>query len=103
MPADVAAVAYFVVAEALSNVAKYAEAGTVTVTADVLDARLVVRVTDNGVGGADPDKGSGLRGLSDRLEALDGSLRLDSPLGTGTRLAAEIPLDGQPHEQISRP
>ena len=101
VPADVAAVAYFVVAEALSNVAKYAKAKTVTVTAEVRDARLAIQVSDDGVGGADPEKGSGLRGLADRVEALDGSLRLDSPVGTGTLLAAEIPLDGPPHQQIS--
>ncbi len=101
LPADVAAVAYFVVAEALSNVAKYAKAKTVTVTAEVRDARLVVTVTDDGVGGADPDKGSGLRGLADRLEALEGTMRIDSPPDTGTRLAAEISLGGPPPYQIS--
>ena len=101
VPPDVAAVAYFVVAEALSNAAKYAKARTVTVTADVRDARLVVTVIDDGVGGADPGKGSGLRGLADRVEALEGTMRIDSPEDTGTRLAAEIPLGGQPHRQIS--
>jgi signal transduction histidine kinase len=102
-PANIAAVAYFVVAEALSNAAKYARASTVAVRVWVHDARLMIQVIDDGVGGADPDKGSGLRGLVDRVEALDGTLKIESQAGTGTRLAAEMPLDDQPNEQISRP
>ena len=66
------------------------------------DARLVIQVMDDGVGGADPEEGSAY-GASDRVEALDGSMEIDRQAGSGTRLAAEIPLDGQPHEQISRP
>jgi signal transduction histidine kinase len=100
LPTDIAAVAYFVVAEALSNVAKYAGATTVTVTVAAQDARLLVELIDDGIGGANPDEGSGLRGLADRVEALDGSFQLDSPAGAGTRLAAEMPLTGQPHHQI---
>jgi signal transduction histidine kinase len=100
LPADIAAVAYFVVAEALSNVAKYAGATTVTVTVAAQDARLLVELIDDGIGGANPAEGSGLRGLADRVEALDGSFQLDSPAGAGTRLAAEMPLTGQPHQQI---
>jgi signal transduction histidine kinase len=96
LPTQIAAVAYFVCAEALSNVAKYAEASTVSVSARVPDGRLVIEVTDDGIGGADPARGSGLRGLADRVEALAGSLRTDSPAGAGTRLTAEIPLGGQP-------
>jgi signal transduction histidine kinase len=69
----------------------------------VQDARLLVELIDDGRGGANPDEGSGLRGLADRVEALDGYLQLDSPVGTGTRLAVEIPLGGQPDQQISRP
>ena len=103
VPANIAAVAYFVVAEALSNAAKYAHASTATVRIRVEDARLTIQVTDDGVGGADPEEGSGLRGLADRVEALDGSVEIDSQTGSGTRLAAEIPLDGQPHEPISAP
>jgi signal transduction histidine kinase len=102
VPANIAAVAYFVVAEALSNAAKYAHARVVTVRIWVEDARLTIQVMDDGVGGADPEEGSGLRGLADRVEALDGSVEIDSQTGSGTRLAAEIPLDGQAHEQISR-
>jgi signal transduction histidine kinase len=103
VPANVAAVAYFVVAEAVSNATKYAQTSTVTVRVWVQDARLIIQVTDDGVGGADPDNGSGLRGLVDRVESLDGSVEIDSQTGSGTRLAAEIPLDGPPHQQISRP
>jgi signal transduction histidine kinase len=90
--ANVAAVGYFVVAEALANAAKYADASAVTVRIWVQDARLMIQVVDDGVGGADPDQGSGLRGLVDRVEALNGSLHVDSTVGGGTRLAAEIPL-----------
>jgi len=64
---------------------------------------LIIQVTDDGVGGADPDNGSGLRGLVDRVESLDGSVEIDSQAGAGTRLAAEIPLGGQPDEPISAP
>jgi Histidine kinase-, DNA gyrase B-, and HSP90-like ATPase len=99
VPAEIAAVAYFVVAEALSNVAKHAEATEVTVTVAVQDARLLVELIDDGIGGANPDEGSGLRGLADRVEALDGSFQLASPAGAGTRLAAEMPLTGQPHQR----
>src|SRR5215203_3781393 len=103
VPVDIAAVAYFVVAEAVSNATKYAQTSTVAVRVWVQDARLIIQVTDDGVGGADPGKGSGLRGLVDRVESLDGSVEIDSEAGAGTRLAAEIPLDGQPHEPISLP
>jgi signal transduction histidine kinase len=96
VPTAIAAVAYFFVSEALSNVVKYANASVVNVTVATRDSDLLIQVTDDGVGGADPDKGSGLRGLADRVEALAGSVRIDSPTGGGTRLAAEIPLSGQP-------
>jgi PAS domain S-box-containing protein len=92
LPAPIEAAAYFVVAEALTNVAKYAQASAATVK--VTDARgeLVVEVADDGVGGATPDAGSGLRGLADRVGALDGTLTVVSPRGEGTRLRAVIPL-----------
>jgi signal transduction histidine kinase len=93
LPAVVEATAYFVVAEALTNVAKHARAGRVVVTARVEDCTLRVQVRDDGVGGARPD-GSGLLGLTDRLAALDGQLRVESPADGGTLVAADIPFPG---------
>src|SRR5262245_6922950 len=95
MPARVLAAAYFLCAEALANVAKYASASRVIVTVRADDARVTVAVEDNGVGGADAARGSGIRGLADRIETLGGTFRVDSDPGHGTRLAAEIPLDGE--------
>jgi signal transduction histidine kinase len=91
-PAAVEAAAYYVVAEALANVAKYAEATTARVSARMDDERLRVEVADDGVGGADPSAGSGLRGLDDRVQAFGGSLRVISHQGHGTRILAELPL-----------
>jgi signal transduction histidine kinase len=88
----VEAAAYFVCSEALANVAKYAAATRVSVAVVNRDGRLMIEVTDDGVGGADPTRGSGLRGLRDRIEALGGMLRIESPTGGGTRVAAELPL-----------
>jgi signal transduction histidine kinase len=84
--------AYFVVSEALANAAKYASATRATVSAECPGDALRVEVQDDGVGGADPTKGSGLRGLADRVAAIGGSLSVDSPIGGGTRLVAELPL-----------
>lgn len=83
--------AYFVVAEALTNVAKYAQASHAHVTVRRYDGRLRVEVSDDGVGGADPSAGSGLRGLWDRVGALDGRIEVVSPPGEGTLIRAEIP------------
>jgi signal transduction histidine kinase len=94
LPAPVETAAYFVVSEALANVAKYAGAGHATVALRRANGRLTVEVADDGVGGADAAAGSGLRGLADRLAALDGTLSLESPAGCGTRLRAEIPVRG---------
>jgi signal transduction histidine kinase len=91
LPEPVEAAAYYVVAEALANVAKYASADAVYVTVERRNGAAFVEVADDGIGGADPAKGSGLRGLSDRVEALGGTLAVDSPPGAGTRLRAEIP------------
>jgi PAS domain S-box-containing protein len=91
LPAPVEATAYFVVAEALTNVAKHARAAHAAVTARIGDGALEVRVRDDGVGGARPD-GSGLLGLRDRLAVLDGQLRVESPADGGTLVAADIPL-----------
>jgi signal transduction histidine kinase len=88
-PIEVAS--YYVVAESLANVARYARASAATIDVSRLDRYVSVEVTDNGVGGADSERGSGLRGLADRVEALGGRLRVWSPVGGGTRVKAEIP------------
>jgi signal transduction histidine kinase len=92
LPAPVESAAYFVVSEGLANVAKYANASHASVTVRCETDRVLVVVTDDGVGGADTANGSGLRGLSDRVAALDGTLTLESPAGRGTSLRAEIPV-----------
>jgi signal transduction histidine kinase len=85
------AIAYFVVSESLANVAKYAEATAVQVRAGWRDGFLTVEVADDGHGGADPLTGTGLRGLLDRVSAVDGTLEVVSPRGGGTRIVARIP------------
>jgi signal transduction histidine kinase len=95
LPQRVAAAAYFVCAEALANTAKHAAAARVAVTVTVAQDQVRVEVADDGVGGADLEGGSGLRGLADRVETLGGTLQVQSATGQGTRLAAEIPLGGQ--------
>jgi len=90
---DIEAAAYFVTAEALTNVAKYANARTASVRLSLDDGRLRVCVEDDGVGGADLSAGTGLRGLRDRVDALDGRLEIESPLGQGTTITVEMPLD----------
>jgi len=92
LPATVEATAYFVVSEGLANVAKYSRAGVVTVTVREGDGALTVVVEDDGVGGADGSRGSGLRGLADRVAVVDGTLQVDSPPGKGTRLVCRLPL-----------
>jgi signal transduction histidine kinase len=92
LPEPIEAAAYFVVAEALTNVAKYAGASHAVVRVSQYDGSAYVEVDDDGVGGADPARGSGLRGLVDRVGALDGKLAITSPPGGGTRLRAEIPV-----------
>jgi hypothetical protein len=89
----VEAAAYFVVSEALANIAKYAQANRASVDIARGNGTLLVSVTDDGVGGADPAHGSGLLGLSDRLAAVGGILTVDSPPQQGTRVTAEIPFD----------
>ena len=86
------AAAYYVVAESLTNVAKYADgAGPPTSASLAVDGFAIVEVEDDGVGGADVSRGSGLRGLADRVEALQGRLLVSSEPGRGTRVRAEIP------------
>ena len=97
LPAAVEATAYFLVSEALTNVAKHARAGHAEVTARIEDGTLAVHVRDDGIGGARPD-GSGLLGLADRLAALDGQLRVESPTDGGTLITAAIPIGGSSPE-----
>ncbi len=91
LPGPVESAAYFVVSEALANVAKYAQATEAAVTVERSNGHITIEVSDDGVGGANAGRGSGLRGLEDRLAALDGRLWLHSPAGEGTRLRAQIP------------
>jgi signal transduction histidine kinase len=91
LPEPVETAAYFVASEALANVGKYAQASTVTIRVSRDNGLAVIEVADDGVGGADDTRGSGLRGLADRVEALGGSLEVLSPIGGGTVLTAEMP------------
>ena len=93
LPREIEAAAYFCTAEALTNVAKYVHASTASVHLSVECDRLRVHVRDDGVGGADPSTGSGLRGLRDRVDALDGHLEVHSPPGGGTRVTVDVPLE----------
>jgi signal transduction histidine kinase len=96
LPQAVEAAAYYVIAEALANVIKYARASVVEVRVSCDETSARVEVADDGIGGADAAHGSGLRGLSDRVAALEGTLTVDSPPELGTRIVAEIPLDPDP-------
>jgi signal transduction histidine kinase len=91
LPSPVETAAYFVVSEALTNVAKHAAAAAARVTVEGHDGTLTVEIADDGPGGAKIDAGSGLRGLTDRVAALDGRLELHSPPGAGTRVRCELP------------
>ncbi len=92
LPAAVEAALYFTCAEALANVARYSHANEATVRISTTEREVAVEIADDGIGGADPGRGSGLRGLIDRVAALDGRLEIDSPPGAGTRLRAVVPL-----------
>ena len=92
LAAPIEAAAYYVVAESVTNVAKYAHASSATVTIARSNGAATVIVSDDGIGGADPALGSGLSGLAARVEALNGRLEIDSPRGGGTRIRADIPL-----------
>lgn len=91
-PASVESAAYFVVSEALTNIAKYAHASTARITATTSSGTLILTIEDDGVGGATPSPASGLSGLHDRVAAFHGTLTVDSPRGEGTRIRAKIPL-----------
>jgi signal transduction histidine kinase len=92
LPEPVEVAAYYVVAEALTNAAKHGRASLVRIEADVVDGDLRVTVRDDGVGGANPARGSGLVGLTDRVEALGGTLTLHSPPAGGTTVRIHLPL-----------
>ena len=91
LPPAVEAAAYFVVMEALTNVAKYASATAAEVTIEQINGHVVIDVADDGVGGADPAAGTGLSGLADRVAALGGRLEVESPPGGGTIVRARLP------------
>ena len=93
LPAPVEVAVYYVVAEALTNAAKHAHAAVARVDVRAADGRLHLSVGDDGVGGADPARGSGLVGLSDRVQALGGTLTVHSPAGQGTRLLVDLPVE----------
>jgi signal transduction histidine kinase len=105
LPGAVEAAAYFVVSECLANIGKHAEAETATVAVSARDGQLTVEVSDDGVGGAALDGGSGIQGLADRVGALSGSIAVDSPPGAGTRVTAVIPLTAREvrEEEPARP
>jgi signal transduction histidine kinase len=94
LPERIEVAAYYVVSEALTNAAKHAHASVVNVEVETVEGALRLRVRDDGVGGADPVRGSGLIGLKDRVEALGGTLAVQSPAGAGTTLRVELPLTG---------
>ena len=89
---SVEAAIYFTVAEALTNVAKHAHATRASVTIDIAETAITAEIADDGIGGAGTTEGSGLRGLADRLDALGGTLSIDSPPGGPTTISAQVPL-----------
>jgi signal transduction histidine kinase len=91
LPEEVEVAAYYLISESLANIGKYAQASAATVEIARGNGHIRVEVIDDGIGGADTEGGSGLRGLADRVEALGGRLRVWSPRGGGTRVRAEIP------------
>ena len=92
LPDEIELATYFLVSESLTNARKYAGADAVQVRVESVDEALLVEVADDGAGGADPDAGTGLRGLADRVDALEGRLEVESPPGAGTRVRARLPL-----------
>jgi signal transduction histidine kinase len=96
LPTEIEAAAYYVIAEALTNIEKYAHAARAEIALTTTGHQLCVVVTDDGIGGADPARGSGLRGLDDRVAAAGGLLHVTSPVGCGTSVRAELPLPQEP-------
>jgi signal transduction histidine kinase len=96
LPEPIEVAVYFVVSEALANATKHAQASRIEVSLALRDGGLLLSIRDDGVGGADSGRGSGLVGLQDRVEALGGTIRIDSPPGGGTSLVVTLPLDVEP-------
>ncbi len=92
LPEPVERAAYYIVSEALTNAAKHAQASTVRVAVEVRDDVLRLSIRDDGCGGADPARGSGLIGLTDRVDALAGTIEVASPVGAGTTLLITLPV-----------
>jgi signal transduction histidine kinase len=93
LPEYVEVAMYYVVSEALANAVKHASASVVTIELDTGDPTLRLNICDDGIGGADPTRGSGLVGLADRIEVLGGRLKLTSPMGHGTVLSITVPVE----------
>jgi signal transduction histidine kinase len=93
LPEPIEVAAYYVASEALANAAKHAQASLMEISLTTGNGSLLLSIRDDGVGGADPNQGSGLVGLQDRVEALGGTIRIDSPRGGGTSLLVTLPLD----------
>jgi signal transduction histidine kinase len=91
LPERIEVAAFYLVSESLANIGKHAHAKSATVKVGRMNGQVVIEVTDDGIGGADTEQGSGLRGLADRVETFDGRVQIWSPSGGGTRLRAEIP------------
>jgi signal transduction histidine kinase len=103
LPEHVEVAAYYVVSEALTNAAKHAQASVVHVELEARDAIVQLAIRDDGIGGADPGRGSGLVGLRDRIEALGGRLEFTSPAGNGTTLLIQIPVGVQSSARSPEP
>jgi signal transduction histidine kinase len=99
LPAPIEVAAYYVMSEALANAAKHAQASRIDISVTPRDGHLMLSIRDDGIGGADRRRGSGLVGLTDRVEALGGSISIESPPGAGTRITAELPLELEVREQ----
>jgi GAF domain-containing protein len=99
LPAPIEVAAYYVMSEALANATKHAQASRIDISVTPRDGRLMLSIRDNGIGGADRSRGSGLVGLTDRVEALGGSISVESPPGAGTRITAELPLEPEVAEE----
>ena len=95
-PEPVEVAAYYVASEALANAMKHAQASRVEMSLAAGQGSLLLTVRDDGIGGADPARGSGLAGLPDRVEALGGSIRLDNAAGAGTHIMVDLPLEYEP-------